>query len=90
MKWYKHLVDSGDDPDIDDAINLFGPAGYYVFFRTLEVMSREFDVNAPGKNVFSVKFFRKKLNVSWIKAQKILNFYNSKRRILFKIRRFKY
>ena len=83
MKWLKHMVDSGDDPDIDDAISLFGGDGYYVFFRTLEVMSREFDYENPGKNRFSVSFFRKKFRVSWRKTAKILSFFDQRKRIFF-------
>ena len=82
MKWFKHISDSGDDPDIDDAIELFGGDGYYVFFRTLEVMSREFSEENPGKNVFSVSFFRKKFAISYKKVIEILQFYHERNRIL--------
>jgi len=85
LKWFKHIVDSGDDPDVDDAITIFGTDGYYVFFRTLEVMSREFNVNNPGKNTFSVEFLRKKYRVSWGKVVKILSFYQEKERIFYKL-----
>ncbi len=57
MKWYKHLVDSGDDPDIRDSMTLFGEKAYYIFFRTLEVLSREFDINNPGTSTFSLQYF---------------------------------
>ena len=43
MKWFKHFVDSGDDPDIGHLISEFGLKGYYLFFRTLEIVAREFD-----------------------------------------------
>lgn len=85
MKWFKHLVDSGDDPDIDDAISVFGPDGYYVFFRTLEVMSREFDPKKPGKKTFSVQYFKKKFRISWRKVRTVLAFYQEKNRIFFKL-----
>lgn len=85
MKWYKHLVDSGDDPDIDSAVILFGPDGYYVFFRTLEIMAREFDVENPGKNVFLWEFLRKKYRISARKLRKILSFFHQKNRILFRV-----
>lgn len=49
MKWFKHMVDSGDDPDIGAIVDQFGFKGYYVFFRTLEIMSREFDIENPGE-----------------------------------------
>jgi hypothetical protein len=84
MLWYKHLSASGNDPDIDDSVSKFGPAGYYVFFRTLEVMAREFDVKKPGFNRFSVEFFRKKFRISWQKTVKILNFFDQRKRIFMK------
>ncbi len=85
MKWFKHMVASGDDPDIDDAISIFGTDGYYVFFRTLEIMSREFDPKNPGKNRFSVTFFRKKFRISWRKVLKILEYFAEKKRIMYEI-----
>lgn len=81
MKWYKHITDSLDDPDIYDACELFGPAGYLVFFRTLEVMGREFDVQNPGVNTFSVAFLKKKYPLSWRNTSRILQFYHEKKRI---------
>lgn len=57
MKWFKHISASGDDPDIGAIISEFGFKGFYIFFRTLEIMSREFDVNNPGKNNFNLKWF---------------------------------
>lgn len=62
MRWFKHLVDSGDDPDVGAIINKFGPRGYYMFFRTLEIMSREFDVHHPGKNTFQFKWLLRRYN----------------------------
>jgi hypothetical protein len=85
MKWFKHLVDSGDDPDIDDAINVFGPAGYYIFFRILEIMSREFDIKNPGMNTFSVLYLKRKLRCSWKRTLSVLRFYQEKKRIFFEL-----
>ena len=83
MKWIKHITDSADDPDIDDAITLFGSDGYYVFFRTLEVMGREFDVKKSGQNVFSATFFYKKFRLPAKKVDKVLAFYSKRKRIIF-------
>ena len=85
MKWFKHITDSADDPDIDDAITLFGVEAYYVFFRTLEVMSREFDEKKPGIVVFSEQFFRKKFHISYKKVLKVLEFYSERGRIFIEI-----
>lgn len=56
MLWFKHLVDSGDDPDIGTIMSKFGSQGYYMFFRTLEIMGREFDIRNPGKNTFNFEW----------------------------------
>jgi hypothetical protein len=61
MRWYQHLVDSGDDPDIMTAVRLHGHHAYYVFFRTLEIIGREFNPATPGYMrmsfiIFSLKF----------------------------------
>jgi hypothetical protein len=84
MKWYKHLVDSGDDPDIDDALNKFGPAGYYFFFRLLEIMSREFDVNHPGENVFSLKYIRNRIRLKSTSILLALEFYQERKRLYYR------
>lgn len=80
MKWFKHLTESGDDPDIYDAMTLFGSDGYVVFFRTLELMSREFDTNNPGISTFSISFFKSKFRYTWAKTQVILRFYEKRKR----------
>ena len=82
MLYFKHISASGDDPDISDACALFKSDGYYVFFRTLEVMSQEFDVNNPGICKFSVPFLKKKFTVSWRKVDRILSFYHKRGRII--------
>jgi hypothetical protein len=86
MKWFKHLVESGDDPDIGAAMEEFGFPGYYVFFRTLEVMSREFDVSKPGRNTFNMIWFCKRMaKLKQKTVIKILSFYDKKGRIKYKI-----
>ena len=84
MKWFKHISDSGDDPDIDDAITLFGYCGYYIFWRTLEVMAREFDIYNPGQNVFTLSFFKSKLRSNLGHFSEVLDFFQKKHRIYFK------
>lgn len=81
MKWFQHSTDSHDDPDISDAEDKFGDAGYNVFFKTLELYGREFD-NLKGKKLtLSKVFFRRKLRKSWTKLQQILSFYQERGRI---------
>lgn len=85
MKWYKHISDSLDDPDISDAMELFGAEAYLVFFGTLEVMSREFDEENPGISTVSLPFLRKKLSLSRQKVVRILSFFSQKSRIFYEI-----
>lgn len=81
MKWFKHISDSLDDPDISDAIDLFGSDAYIVFFGILEIMSREFDTQNPGVIEISTAFLKKKLPLSIKKTTEILNFFNERERI---------
>ena len=81
MKWYKHITTSLDDPFIFDLIDRFGGDGYLVFFGTLEIMAREFDVNNPGICTISEGFLKKKLQLSRQKMVKILNFCEKNSRI---------
>jgi len=43
MEWLKHSTSSHDDPDISDAMDEFGDAGYTVFFIILEIYGQEFN-----------------------------------------------
>lgn len=87
MKYFKHLVDSGDDPDIGEAMERFGNLGYFVFFRTLEIMAREFNISNPGENTFNfLWFFRRFLGLlSKNKLKEILDYFDKKGRIYVKI-----
>lgn len=84
MKWFKHMVDSLNDPDILEAQEIFGDIGYIVFFKTLEVMAREFDVKRPGYNDFTLKTFAKLLRKNPKSFLKVLSFFQEKNRIFFK------
>jgi len=81
IKWFKHISDSLDDPFIFNLIDRFGGDGYLVFFGTLEVMAREFDINSPGICQLSVKFLAKKLQISVKKLKIILKFCSENERI---------
>ena len=82
MRWFKHLVDSGDDPDLQEAIYYFGSDAYYVFFRTMEIMAREYKEETPGFNCFLFETYRKKYRISGRKLMTILEFFDQKKRIL--------
>ena len=87
MKWFKHQADSGDDTDIHDAVDLFGTDGYYVFYRTLEIMTKKFDPKNPAVCEFSVSFLKKSYHISWKKLEKILAFYHKAGRFSFYVTR---
>lgn len=67
MKWFKHLTNATSDPDHMESETLFGPAGPYVFWRTLEILAREDVIDEPlvmNFNTFAIWFpsiSRKKL-----------------------------
>jgi|GEM_PF-6335977 len=85
MNWFKHSVDSHDDPDISDAEDLFGDAGYTIFFKIIELYAREYNnTNSQGEISFSLGFLRRKLRKSSAKVELILNFYSKKQRIIFR------
>jgi len=83
VKWFKHISDSLDDPFIFDLVDRFGGDGYMVFFGTLEIMSREFDIKNPGVCTIPQRFLIKKLQLSRQKTVKILKFCDENKRILF-------
>lgn len=68
-----------------DAVSIFGTDGYYVYFRILEIMADELDVENPGQNTFLIKTLRKKLQISIKKTLKILKFFEEKKRIFWSV-----
>jgi len=82
MDWFQHSTASHDDPDISDAWDEFGDAGYTVFFVLLELYGREFNhLDNEGFLRLSRTFVRRKLKKSWTKVEQILNFYQKRERI---------
>lgn len=87
MKWFKHLTASGSDPDIGELIDELGFEGYYLFFRTIEIMSIEFNINNPGQNLFNFDWFLNQFSRK-ISRKKLINFLeitNKKGRILYSL-----
>lgn len=85
MEWFKHSTSSHDDPDISDAMDRFGHAGYSVFFMTLEVYGDEFNhLDSDGWLKLSKRFVARKLRNSSGKVEQILNFYSERQRIIVK------
>ena len=90
MKWFKHLTASRNDPDIGAIITRFGYKGYFLFFRTLEIMSDEFSIENPAKNEFDFKWFLDQFprNIDKKTLIKFLEFCQDsleKRRIIFSL-----
>lgn len=84
MKWFKHSVDSHDDPDISDAEDLFKDAGYVIFFKIKELYAREYNhTNDEGWLHLSEGFVKRKLRKSVTKVSRVLNFYEKRKRIYF-------
>jgi len=80
MKWFKHLSATHSDPDFMEAEMIFGTAGPYVFWRTLEILAKEDAVEEPleiNKKVFRRYFPGIKSGTLW----KVLGYYSDKRRI---------
>lgn len=78
MKWFKHLSGSLNNSTISEAIELFGPAGYLVFFGILEMISDEFDPLKPGKIILRMKKITRNLQLSRQKTVRILSFFDQK------------
>jgi len=74
MKWFKHLTASRTDPDIGDIIHRFGYKGYFIFFRTLEIISDEFCIETPGEITKNFKWFLDQFPRN-IDKKTLLNFY---------------
>lgn len=85
MKWFKHMVDSRNDPDLIDSFALFKSDGPYVFWTTIETMAREFDINNPGVNNFSIKFLTSCYSLRRDRVLLVLDFFHRRKRILVKL-----
>ncbi len=81
MDWFKHDTTSMDDPDIQEAEDTFGDAGYNVFFKTLEIFGKEYSHLENDKLRISSTVLARKCRKRWTKVEKILNFYQTKNRI---------
>ena len=62
MQWFKHLLGNkeGDSQFVSELVCEFGAEGYYVFYRTLEIMCNEFDIKKPAENTFLFDYFYSK------------------------------
>ena len=82
MSWLKHMANAGDDPFIVALMDEFGPTGYWVFFRTLELMRQNFKPETSGKLNESLSFFRQKLRIRSTSIKRIYTFIGEKNKFL--------
>jgi hypothetical protein len=75
MLWYKHLTDARNDPFIWDLRQRFGPAGYFVYFATLEIYADNFKA-LPGWFLdISIDYLKHELQIYHAsKLKQIINF----------------
>ena len=85
MEWFKHKTASHDDPDIADCEDIYGDAGYTIFFKLLEIYGQEYNHLQEGWLNVSQTFVRRKLRKTWTKVEQVLNFYKEKNRISYTI-----
>lgn len=84
MDWFKHSIGSHDDPDISEAMDKFGHAGYSVFFILLEIYGTEFNrINGDGELSLKWKYFGQKSRTKRKCSENILTFYRECNRIDF-------
>jgi len=80
MKWFKHWSTSTSDPDLMESEVRFKAAGPYVFWRTLEVLSKE-DATENALNI-NFKVFKTFFpSTSANKLKEILEYFDKKSRI---------
>ena len=76
--WFKHKMDAGDDPFIHELMDKFGSDGYWVFFRTLELMRQNHNLKSPGNLDGTWTWFRAKFRLYRNSIKRILDFCDEK------------
>lgn len=88
MKWFKHISDSHNDPDLNVAWDKFGDKAVILFWITLELYAKEFDKNSADKDGFipitNWFHFQNQTRMKRKSIQNVLVFFASKNRILLK------
>ena len=80
--WFKHKMDAGDDPFIIALMKQYGFKGYWVFFRTLELMRQNFNVKKVGTLHEDDLYFARKLQVQTKTVKNIYNFIHERKKFL--------
>lgn len=55
MAWFKHLI--GDSQFVDELIIEHGSEGYYVYYRTIEIMAENYNIEKPAENLFHWEYY---------------------------------
>lgn len=75
MLWFKHIANTTSDPDLMTGILRFGSDAYYVFFETLEILTKEEVFDEP--KVFDFAFFKTFFpHISGPKLKSILTYFS--------------
>lgn len=77
MKWFKHMSDASDTVFIQEAEARFGDAGYSVWFKLLELISKENGNELTGRVEVSVFVLCQKLRKRETSVDQLLNFYST-------------
>ncbi|MDD5772369.1 MAG: hypothetical protein PHX78_02770 [bacterium] len=88
MKWFKHISDSHNDPDLCVAREKFGDIAIIIFWFTVEIYAKEFEHYRPGSDGFlkySLKNFTKIIGKLPKVYTKCLDFLQKKDRIIYKV-----
>ena len=80
--WFKHKMDAGDDPFIIALMKQHGFKGYWVFFRTLELMRQNFNVKKVGTLHEDDIYFARKLQVQTKTVKNIYDFIHKRKKFL--------
>jgi hypothetical protein len=71
MPWFKHLIK--DSQFIDELVLEYGGDGYYVYYRTIEVMAENYNIEKPAENMFHWDYYYGKFyRISKLKIRKVL------------------
>ena len=74
MRWFKHSSTASDEPNLAALEDKFGLAGYAMYFKVLEVITKEIGNSSRTSVSYPVGKWRKSVGVSAGKLQLFVNF----------------
>ena len=76
MDWFKHFTNATNDADISDAEDVFGDAGYVVYFKMMEIYGDDFHkIDDEGFLRVSKGFLSRRMRKKFKKIETILKFF---------------